>query len=187
MIVIGLLIQRYCKSRTGGTNQGQLWQQLKNAIVLSLLLGLGWALALPATEGINNITVRITFQVLFIIVTAFQGLYIFIMQCLTGRNAVEARKEWRKWFTLIICHLSAIKTYSNVSTPVNNRKQLVQTPTPLATLNFDTANELDTFEENSWGRNTTFHPNIKPCNRSLQMENTNTECTTTTSTTTTGW
>ena len=110
------LINRYiCKSNKSmkTEHQGsQVRQQFRNAIALSLLFGLGWALGLPATEGIDSISVRTAIQVLFIIVTAFQGLYIFIMQCLTGSNAVEAKKEWKRWFYFITCRPGHIPTYT---------------------------------------------------------------------------
>ena len=110
------LINHYiCKSKESvkKEHQGrQVRERFRNAIVLSLLFGLGWALGLPATEGIDSISVRTAVQVLFIIVTAFQGLYIFIMQCLTGSNAVEAKKEWKRWFYIITCRPGHIPTYA---------------------------------------------------------------------------
>ena len=92
--------------------------------MLSLLFGLGWAFGLPATEGVDSTSVRTAIQVLFIIVTAFQGLYIFIMQCLTGCNAVEAKKEWKKWFYLITCRPGHIPTYAFTSPPVSASERM---------------------------------------------------------------
>ena len=114
MIILGFLIHRYCKKLETMKQQksSQILQQFRNAVALSLLFGIGWALGLPATEGIDNVAVRTTFQVLFIIVTAFQGLYIFIIQCLTGSNAVEAKKEWQRWFALITFHPSHVRSYT---------------------------------------------------------------------------
>ena len=106
VIIMGFLINRYCKKKAQSTQQGQSGQlrhQLRNAAALSLLFGLGWALGLPATEGISNIAARTTLQVLFIILTAFQGFYIFVLQCLTGKNAVQAKKEWKRWFHFVTC------------------------------------------------------------------------------------
>ena len=122
------LINHYiCKSKESmkTEHQGrQVRQQFRNAIVLSLLFGLGWALGLPATEGIDSISVHTAVQVLFIIVTAFQGLYIFIMQCLTGSNAVEAKKEWKKWFYLLTCRPGHIPTYALCRPPVSGSERM---------------------------------------------------------------
>ena len=117
------LINHYiCKSKESVKTEyqgSQVRQQFRNAIVLSLLFGLGWALGLPATEGVDSTSARTAIQVLFIIVTAFQGLYIFIMQCLTGCNAVEVKKEWKRWFYLITCRPGHIPTYAFASPPVS--------------------------------------------------------------------
>ena len=122
------LINHYiCKSNESvkTEHQGsQVRQQFRNAIALSLLFGLGWALGLPATEGIDSISVRTAVQVLFIIVTAFQGLYIFIMQCLTGSNAVEAKKEWKRWFYLITCRPGHIRTYALIRPPISGSERM---------------------------------------------------------------
>ena len=102
----------------------QILQQFRNAVALSLLFGIGWALGLPATEGISNAVVRTAFQVLFIIVTAFQGLYIFIIQCLTGSNAMEAKKEWQRWFARITFRPSHFRTYTVGQASVSTSKEM---------------------------------------------------------------
>ena len=106
VILMGFLLHRYCKTKavlTKKSQNKQLRQQLRNAIALSLLFGLGWGFGLPATDEIDNVAVRTSFQILFIVLTAFQGLYVFILQCLTGRNAAEAWKEWKRWYYRITC------------------------------------------------------------------------------------
>ena len=102
----------------------QVRQQFRNALALSLLFGLGWAFGLPATEGIDSVSVRTAFQVLFIIVTAFQGLYIFIMQCLTGSNAVDAKKEWQRWFYFITCRPGHVHAYTLSRTPASASERI---------------------------------------------------------------
>ena len=89
-----------------------LKQRFIIAVTLSLLLGLGWGLGIPATEGIDNLVVRTTFQILFIFLTAFQGLFIFIMHCV---RVPDARKEWRHWFNKLTFHSEAAYTRSTLS------------------------------------------------------------------------
>ena len=69
-------------------------QQLSIAVTLSILLGLGWGIGLLATQDIHtNKIVRDLFAALFVIITAFHGLLIFIMHCLCSK---EVRNTW-KW------------------------------------------------------------------------------------------
>ena len=71
-------------------------QQFLIAITLSILFGLGWGLGLLVTEDIyTNKTVRDLFASLFVILTAFHGLFIFIMHCLRNK---DARDVWNKVF-----------------------------------------------------------------------------------------
>ena len=71
-------------------------QQFIIAITLSILFGLGWGLGLLVTEDIyTNKTVRDLFASLFVILTAFHGLFIFIMHCLRNK---DARNVWNKAF-----------------------------------------------------------------------------------------
>ena len=63
---------------------------------MSILLGLGWGIGLLATQDIHtNKTVRDLFAALFVIITAFHGLFIFIMHCLRSK---EVRNTWKGWF-----------------------------------------------------------------------------------------
>ena len=94
----------------------QIRQQLVSAIVLSILFGLGWGFALPATQGINNTAVQILFQAIYIALTAFQGVFIFIMHCLVGRNSIMARQEWKRWIRRVSSRRSSVYSsgdYSN--------------------------------------------------------------------------
>ena len=71
-------------------------QQFLIAITLSVLFGLGWGLGLLVTEDIyTNKTVRDLFASLFVILTAFHGLLIFIMHCLRSKDAHDV---WNKVF-----------------------------------------------------------------------------------------
>ena len=106
IIMVSLIRQRIRlnKMKAGNVDKKlQLKQHFVSAITLSLLFGLGWGFGLPATSGIENIAIRTSFQILFILLTAFQGLFIFIMHCLVGRKSIEARREWKRWLLLVTC------------------------------------------------------------------------------------
>ena len=71
-------------------------KQLVIVTTLSIVFGLGWGIGLFATQDIhNNKIVRDLLAALFVIVTAFHGLFIFVMQCLRSK---EVRNVWKQWF-----------------------------------------------------------------------------------------
>ena len=73
-----------------------LHQHLIIAITLSVLFGLGWGIGLFATQDIHtNKTVRDILAALFVVFTAFHGLFIFIMQCL---RSMDVRNCWKICF-----------------------------------------------------------------------------------------
>ena len=73
-----------------------IYKQFTIAITLSVLFGLEWGIGLFATQDIHtNKTVRDMFAVLFVIITAFHGLFIFIMQCLRSKDVINS---WKKCF-----------------------------------------------------------------------------------------
>ena len=99
VIIMLRLLGRRCKTKyneSSTKNQNMSFkQQFMIAITLSLLFGLGWGVGLLATQSLYTVTaIRDTFAVLFILLTSFQGLFIFIMHCVRSK---EVRKEWIKW------------------------------------------------------------------------------------------
>ena len=75
-------------------------QQLVIITSLSILFGLGWGIGLLATQDIHtNKTVRDLFAALFVILTAFHGLFIFIMHCLHSK---EVRNTWKQWVFIVM-------------------------------------------------------------------------------------
>lgn len=103
MIIIGSLLHKNFSSKLKDIKTNKdvmsksfMKQQLIIAITLSILFGLGWGLGLFVTEDIYiNKTVRDLFASLFVIFTAFHGLFIFIMHCLRSK---DARNVWNKAF-----------------------------------------------------------------------------------------
>ena len=74
-------------------------EQLFIAVALSVMFGLGWGIGLLATQDIHtNKTVQDLFAALFVIITAFHGLFIFIMHCVRSK---EVRTVWRQWLFIV--------------------------------------------------------------------------------------
>ena len=100
-IIIVALSRKSCKSDLRNVKKKQknisfVRQQLIIVTTLSILFGLGWGIGLFATQDIhNNKIVRDLFAALFVIVTAFHGLFIFIMHCLRSK---DVRSVWKHWF-----------------------------------------------------------------------------------------
>ena len=100
-IIIVTLLRKSCKSDLKDVKKKQenisfVRQQLIIVTTLSILFGLGWGIGLFATQDIhNNKIVRDLFAALFVIVTAFHGLFIFIMHCLRSK---DVQSVWKHWF-----------------------------------------------------------------------------------------
>ena len=100
-IIIVTLLRKSCKYDLKDVKKKQenisfVRQQLIIVTTLSVLFGLGWGIGLFATQDIhNNKIVRDLFAALFVIVTAFHGLFIFIMHCLRSK---DVRSVWKHWF-----------------------------------------------------------------------------------------
>ena len=94
-IIFVSLIKKYVKSKDDKGKKSFIRQQLVIITTLSILFGLGWGIGLLATQDIHtNKTVRDLLTALFVIMTAFHGLFIFIMHCLRSK---EVRNTWNQW------------------------------------------------------------------------------------------
>ena len=76
------------KSRGSDTKK-----QLRIAITLAILFGLGWIFGLGGTQALPE-AVSVPFQILFSTLVGFQGLFIFLLYVIFSSNA---RKEWKRW------------------------------------------------------------------------------------------
>ena len=100
-VIIASLIRKSFSStlkdaKKDNKSRSMLKQQFIITITLSVLFGLGWGIGLLATEDIySNKTVRDIFAALFVLMTAFHGLFIFIMHCLRSK---DARSVWERLF-----------------------------------------------------------------------------------------
>ena len=86
------------------SEQPSTWSKIKQqfivAVMLSLLFGLGWGVGLVATTSIPVLEVSLTLQIIFIILTNFQGVLILVMNCL---RSADARAEWLLWIKIATC------------------------------------------------------------------------------------
>ena len=118
IIIMIQLMKKNCRSKfkeSYSSNQKMSpKQQFSIALTLSLLFGLGWGIGLLATHTLYPVTaVRDTFAALFILLTGFQGLFIFIMHCVRSR---EVRREWKRWaYKAVGKDFSTTATNSSVS------------------------------------------------------------------------
>ena len=98
IIVVSLIrksLQSVSKLKKDKSKKSFFYQQFIIVTTLSVLFGLGWGIGLFATQDIHtNKTIRDLFAALFVILTAFHGLFIFIMHCLRSK---EVRNTWKQW------------------------------------------------------------------------------------------
>ena len=69
-------------------------QQLRIAMTVSVLFGLGWGFGLGASNAVSIEAIRYIFNIIFTILIAFQGFFVFLLYVLLSPIA---RNEWRRW------------------------------------------------------------------------------------------
>ncbi len=100
---------------TGNKNlQSSYKKQTMLLLTLSLLFGLGWGFGLAATRSLPITALRTIFEFAFIVLTGFQGLYLFLLY---GVRLRKVRLIWLKWMYVITCqHSKAARVDFTVST-----------------------------------------------------------------------
>ena len=119
-----------------------VYRQLIIAITLSVLFGLGWGIGLFATQDIHtNKTARDLFAALFVIITAFHGFFIFIMQCLRSK---DVRNSWKRCFFGVTG--KRIYELTSAILPCKHKKQVQAMKKSVQTTKLtDTTKELNVF------------------------------------------
>ena len=101
VIFVSLIHKRFCSSVKETDKEPKssfLHQQLIVVVSLSVLFGLGWGIGLFATQDAHSSeTVRDILSAIFVLITAFHGLFIFIMN---GIRSKDVRNIWKQWFRL---------------------------------------------------------------------------------------
>ena len=100
IIVISIFKQmHHMTSQTGNKDlKANLKKRLLLLVILSLLFGLGWGIGLFATNSLPVQWLRFSFQIIFVVLTSFQGLLIFILY---GIRLLKVRRVWLKWFYIL--------------------------------------------------------------------------------------
>ena len=87
---------------SGSTGNKELQLSLKKrlviAISLSVLFGLGWGIGLAGTQSLSVDFLRYSFQIIFILLTAFQGFFLFVAY---GVRLRKVRLTWLKWLYIV--------------------------------------------------------------------------------------
>ena len=107
IIFVSLLRKKATKETSKNSSTTKLKQNFIIALTLSLLFGLGWGFGLVATTRIPVKEISYTLQTIFVLLTCFQGLLIFIMHCVRSK---EANKQWKSWVYIFTCHKVSLET-----------------------------------------------------------------------------
>lgn len=100
IIIIISLIKKGALKADDNKMRTYIQHQIVVAIALSTLFGIGWGIGLFATSSAyKQKAIRDVFAVLFVILTAFHGLFIFLMHCV---RSTDVRKQWKRWFYIAI-------------------------------------------------------------------------------------
>ena len=122
VIIFASLIKKSRQSKSkksdesGGNGNYQLVkQQFIAALSLAVLFGLGWGFGFIATSALNSVepTLRHIMQILFILFTSFQGLFVFLFQCVYSK---AVRDVWVAWFTRVVLKKEKHRPCSVIST-----------------------------------------------------------------------
>ena len=113
-------------------------QQFMIALTLSVLFGLSWGLGLLATNSLYDVVeIRDTFSALFVLLTAFHGLFIFLMFCIKSK---EVRGVWKAWLSKATGNRQFVS--SNTSSSTFRSKWLRRNDTELGNRHIVTGNFL---------------------------------------------
>ena len=147
-IIIVSLLQKYLLSDMKSKKDTKtlfLHQQLIIAITLSVLFGLGWGIGLFTTQDIHtNKTIRDILAALFVVFTAFHGLFIFIMQCLRSR---DVRNSWKRCFYGVTRKDISEITSSTISHKYLKKSQHSSNPEFIGATKFDAVNSSEFIKE----------------------------------------
>ena len=104
LLIIFSLLCKEDRAKVGDEDKSAWLRMRRRFIVvvsLCVLFGIGWGAGIAATEGFRNLVVATIVQIIFIVLTAFHGLYLFLMYCL---RLEDARNQWKLWMNKLFCN-----------------------------------------------------------------------------------
>ena len=121
-VVFTLVMKRLSKKVAGKqvtvSEREELLRRFQNALPFIVLMGLTWVLGFfTVIQTPNDDNIELTFDIIFIILNSFQGVFLFFFYCV--RNPI-ARATWRKFLRK---HLPAMTTIMSVNTTETSQSQ----------------------------------------------------------------
>ena len=122
IIIITTLAKKNWRSiirKTDSAHQGiSFHQQFVIAVALSILFGLGWGIGLFVSGDVheNHVTKSIL-SALFVVITSFHGLFVFIMHSVRSK---DIRKKWKAVFNIMSKKQA---TFSSTATKFDRMKK----------------------------------------------------------------
>ena len=107
---------------SGGNKNYQLVkQQFIAALSLAVLFGLGWGFGFLSTGAFQSVEyIRRTMEILFIFFTSFQGLFVFLFQCVYSK---AVRDVWVGWFSRVVLKRARTRRASNFTSTSSKAKK----------------------------------------------------------------
>ena len=95
VLYIIILVSLIMRSRESINKEAkkQIRQQLIVAMSLAVLFGLGWGIGFVATEELPE-PLRLLMSIVFNCLATFQGLFIFLFQCVYPKSVRQVWKEY---------------------------------------------------------------------------------------------
>ena len=121
IIILGSLIKRN-RETVDKEKRKKIRQQLIAAMSLAVLFGLGWGIGFAASAEIPT-ALRLPISIIFTFFAAFQGLFIFLFQCVYSKAVRDVWKQYIKKIlpkqkSLTTSALSSEDRYSTLPTSV---------------------------------------------------------------------
>jgi hypothetical protein len=92
-VIIAFAVFKHQRTTTKNING-----KLMTLLTISLLFGLNWVFAFASTQSLPVQWLRLSFQILFVLLGGFHGFYLFILY---GLRLPKVRSVWLKWFYIL--------------------------------------------------------------------------------------
>lgn len=93
VVILTSLIKKSRQANNGQLNYQQIRQQFIAAMSLAVLFGVGWGFGFAATKALPVEAIRLPMEIIFVVLTSFQGLFLFLFQCVYSKSV---RDIWLK-------------------------------------------------------------------------------------------